>query len=422
MTMPYPKKSDLPDAVKNALPSEAQEIWRNAFNSAYEKYPDDEERCNKIAWGAVKNAGWVKEDDKWVKHSAEPKTHEFDAEIFSVGTWNGDKYTTKDLDAMVEAFPALAQEIKPPVKLGHNEQQMATVMKDGHPALGWVKAVKRQGDKLIATLTGVPEIVYNAITAGRYKRVSAEIYWNLKAAGKTFKRALAGVALLGADIPAVTNLADLDAYLGQSIHDGSFERVGVYSFAVDDSGTILLQEEPDMADDAKKEYEVKLKEMETALKATEEEKTKYMKDLEELKGKVTAEKKEQRETAIKEFCEKAVKEGRMLPFERDAIIAFDKHSYTDEGGYAITFDALKESIEKREKVIPLNEEKGKHKTDTKEYDSPVKELDARARKYMAEHEKVDYGQAMQAVMAEDEELAKEYLGMTNKVNDDESEE
>lgn len=64
--MPYTLKN-LPDAIK-ALPKQAQKIWMNAYNSAYKKYEDDEKRCNKIAWGAVKNAGYKKnKQGKWVK-------------------------------------------------------------------------------------------------------------------------------------------------------------------------------------------------------------------------------------------------------------------------------------------------------------------------------------------------------------------
>jgi len=64
--MPYAKNSELPDSVKNVLPAKAQEIFRKAFNAANAKY-HDEERAFKIAWGAVKNAGYKKKNDKWVK-------------------------------------------------------------------------------------------------------------------------------------------------------------------------------------------------------------------------------------------------------------------------------------------------------------------------------------------------------------------
>jgi cation transport regulator len=73
--MPYDKKSELPESIKNNLPSEAQKIFKEAYNSAWDQYknPSDrrgnesrEEVANKVAWSAVKKK-YKKEGDKWVK-------------------------------------------------------------------------------------------------------------------------------------------------------------------------------------------------------------------------------------------------------------------------------------------------------------------------------------------------------------------
>lgn len=53
--MPYQSVSDLPDRVKEHLPDHAQEIYRAAFNSAWDEYGHDEERAHKVAWAAVKH-------------------------------------------------------------------------------------------------------------------------------------------------------------------------------------------------------------------------------------------------------------------------------------------------------------------------------------------------------------------------------
>ncbi len=42
--MPYKTKSDLPESVKHVLPSHAQDIYKEAFNSAWDQYKDKEER------------------------------------------------------------------------------------------------------------------------------------------------------------------------------------------------------------------------------------------------------------------------------------------------------------------------------------------------------------------------------------------
>ena len=36
--MPYSKKSELPEPVQDALPAHAQEIFKEAYNSAWEQY------------------------------------------------------------------------------------------------------------------------------------------------------------------------------------------------------------------------------------------------------------------------------------------------------------------------------------------------------------------------------------------------
>ena len=77
--MPYQSASELPDSVKNVLPKHAQDIYKEAFNSAYDEYKDPEDRrgdadreevAHKVAWSAVKKAGYEKgDDDKWHKTS-----------------------------------------------------------------------------------------------------------------------------------------------------------------------------------------------------------------------------------------------------------------------------------------------------------------------------------------------------------------
>ncbi|MBU6428737.1 MAG: ChaB family protein [Cyanobacteria bacterium REEB65] len=59
--MPYESVTELPAPVRDHLPPHAQEIFREAFNNAYERYKGDEGRSFKIAWAAVKHAGYQKD-------------------------------------------------------------------------------------------------------------------------------------------------------------------------------------------------------------------------------------------------------------------------------------------------------------------------------------------------------------------------
>jgi len=69
--MPYATNSDLPVRVRKVLPRHAQDIYRAAFNNAYERYGAKREAvAHRIAWAAVKRryiqraAGfWVARED-----------------------------------------------------------------------------------------------------------------------------------------------------------------------------------------------------------------------------------------------------------------------------------------------------------------------------------------------------------------------
>lgn len=75
--MPYKTVQELPDSVKDNLPKHAQEIYKEAFNSAWDQYDDPEDRrgddsqeetAHKVAWSAVKN-DYEKDESsgKWKK-------------------------------------------------------------------------------------------------------------------------------------------------------------------------------------------------------------------------------------------------------------------------------------------------------------------------------------------------------------------
>ncbi len=72
--MPYSSTNDLPESVKSVLPDHAQDIYKEAFNSAYDEYKSASERrgeesreevAHKVAWSVVKNKYEKGHDDKW---------------------------------------------------------------------------------------------------------------------------------------------------------------------------------------------------------------------------------------------------------------------------------------------------------------------------------------------------------------------
>lgn len=74
--MPYSSKTDLPDGVKDNLPSHAREIYRKAFNNAWDEYADPdkrrgdasrEETAHRVAWSAVEKVYHKNSQGQWMK-------------------------------------------------------------------------------------------------------------------------------------------------------------------------------------------------------------------------------------------------------------------------------------------------------------------------------------------------------------------
>ena len=74
--MPYKSTGDLPDSVKDNLPNHAQEIYQEAYNSAWDEYKDPDKRrdndsresvSHQVAWSAVEKEYEKGDDGKWQK-------------------------------------------------------------------------------------------------------------------------------------------------------------------------------------------------------------------------------------------------------------------------------------------------------------------------------------------------------------------
>ena len=125
-------------------------------------------------------------------------------EIFRTGRWKGKDFAISDLDKMVDSFgtgPGKAGS-RPPVKLGH-------LNKSGDPAFGWVGSIRREGSRLIADLIDLPKEAFDAIHDRRFDAVSAEIAFDMEVNGRIIPVVLLGIALLGSELPAVAGLKPL---------------------------------------------------------------------------------------------------------------------------------------------------------------------------------------------------------------------
>lgn len=227
-------------------------------------------------------------------------------EIFQTGKWNGETYTQSDLQSMVDSFVPLKETLQPYVKLGHNEKQKL-LAEDGLPAAGWIENIYMAGDKLLADIKDMPKTIYELIKNKAYKRISSEIYWNLKdSAGNTYKRALKAISLLGGDTPAVGSLANIEAlYAKRYVNDldGEVKTVEIEYFT---KGDIMDLEKIKAEYEAKlAKQDTKIAEMTVAHKSELEAKDKAFSELETAKETVEGE-KEALETKVNEGEEKAV--------------------------------------------------------------------------------------------------------------------
>ena len=71
--MPYATNEDLPLPIRRHLPAQAQDIFREAFNSAWQRYATRdlerrEETAHRVAWAAVKKR-YRKIGDVWLPYS-----------------------------------------------------------------------------------------------------------------------------------------------------------------------------------------------------------------------------------------------------------------------------------------------------------------------------------------------------------------
>jgi hypothetical protein len=263
------------------------------------------------------------------------ETYDVDnVEIFAAGTWNGESYSGEDLDAMVHGFYATKDALKPYLKLGHDEKQKLA-QSDGLPALGWLDNLRRAGDKLVADFKRVPKKIMELIKAGAYRRVSAEVYWNLVHEGKKYPYLLKAVSLLGGDTPAVPTLDDIMKLYKDSgaavPADCAGQEVKTYELALD-----VKTEDTDMKD------------LNEALAALAETNAKYQAaeaKVLEFSAKVDALEKEKAEAAA--AMETATKRAE----EAEAVAA----KYADEKR-TLEVNARLDKLIEEKKIVPAQRE------------------------------------------------------------------
>lgn len=330
-----PDSGNAPEGVKSILKAvygECRVKWSNENPNDIDNQ-NNKQSCASQAWGAVKNAGWDKDENgNWNKKNSEPELKTITGvEIFATGEHNGDKYSIDDLKEMEKNFEPLKQILQPYVKLGHDPDQKL-VQQDGMPAAGWIDRIYVAGNKLLADIVDMPKVVYDLVKRKAYKRISSEIYFNLKDKDTIYKKALKAISLLGGDTPAVGSLADVQALYARAYKtDSQFKTYSFENNEKDGVSTMspeemmkqiqaLIQEVSALKEQlasmgaAKVEVEKKAEEMgkekDAAVAATDEVKKEYAKLKTEIRAK-----------EIESMVEKLVTDKKITPAEKDTVKA-----------------------------------------------------------------------------------------------------
>ena len=263
-------------------------------------------------------------------------------EVFAVGTWNDFKFTADDLREIAENTKALIAtgRHKPPVKIGHKEQDDLLYGGNGdelgQPAFGWIENPRVVADKLVADFKSVPDVVVEAIRQGRYRQVSIEMN-HLQHIGWV----LTAVAIIGSDPPAVKTLEDLQAYLSANpVHVKrkasaptlQFSEPQIHAAHVQDAPTPQLSGDIPMTDQEKAELERQ--------KADNERlKRENQAFADERKVRIFAEAKEKAIAPFKELVTK----GRLTPAilgEIEAAVEGQKLTFTEGAKLSVPMELV----------------------------------------------------------------------------------
>jgi len=342
-----------------------------------------------------------------------PQTYDIDnVPIFAAGKWNGDTYTVEDLDEMVRAFNETKQQMKPYLKLGHDDKQ-GLIQKDGLPAAGWIESLTRQGKFLYAKFSRVPKKIYELIKAAAYRRVSSEIYLGMDVNGRKYGKLLKAVSLLGGDTPAVHELDDIIALyaLGGEVkaYTGDHE-AKAYEFTLSEKENTMSDElQKQLADalKAKAEMEVQVKELSEKTSAFEAlsaenktlkdslaEATKKIGDLEIQVGRYADEKKA---VEINAMLDEAVKNKKITPAQKPMLYTLLANASTEKkyklgDAEKTPAEILKAFIDSNSVEINTDEQTGAGEPQKNDREA----LHQKALQYMEKH-KVSYREAVVAL-------------------------
>lgn len=319
-----------------------------------------------------------------------------------------------DLDGIAATYNPSVHEA--PLVVGHP--------RDNSPAFGWVKGLRRAGDRLIARAQALPELV-ELIRKGIYKKRSASLV--RERAGSPWR--LNHVGLLGGMPPAVKGLADIALAEGGERHD------------IEDLLTLSEGEEGMALEEKLAEFVASMKELVAGITGSRQQaqkqefseaerqelvkaeaekllaqaKAEFAQKLEAARAEKAAVEKQMRSREIAQFCEGLKKEGRLLPaWEKLGLVEFmlsldaaEQVEFSQGTEKLTQVDFMKKLLSELPKVVNFSEAAGKEKTGSET--SAAEKLEALVSQKMKEQKDMTYAVAFAQVQSENPELAAQYL-------------
>ena len=246
-----------------------------------------------------------------------------EVEIFEPGYHNGKTFTDADIDKIInDTYKAMeAQSLTIPIKLGHSKEQGVAKSLFGEdtkglPALGWVKNIKKMGKKIVADLVDIPEKLYDMLGEKMWNNRSIELWEGfISNTGKNLGSVVTGLALLGAEQPAVTSL--------KALFEGEGE-IKVYSSKGEQEMTDEVKDTVVTATSVVEAVVPEVKEEVLTELARNEKLRDFKKQADEGAVAIKALAEFKKQTAIAEdkaFLKELADKGQLLPFQNEQLTA-----------------------------------------------------------------------------------------------------
>jgi len=237
-------------------------------------------------------------------------------EVFKAGVYPQGKFTSKEIEQIAKNYDPTFCEA--PITIDHQQSG---------PAYGWVDTVKADGEKLKVSFKEVPETFETDVKAGKYKKVSVELYRNLEGKGAYLK----AVSFLGAAIPQVKGLEPIK-FMESEADIYEFEEIKQEDVSDDFTEKQIEELKKEIADleEQLKTFKENNKKLET-IKSLKEKISTLSDEVatfkEKAHGKEELEKELQnikhsiRTKEFDDFIEKQIDKGTLIPSNKDVVLS-----------------------------------------------------------------------------------------------------